>query len=72
MLIIVTSSPRVAPGLLTHRAWEVLRAHPVLEAARAEVNRRAEVARGYLSRLPEGPARDALSALCDQVVSRST
>lgn len=30
MLIIVTSSPRVAPGLLTHRAWEVLRAHPVL------------------------------------------
>ena len=49
-----------------------LRAHPVLEQARAEVVRRAEVARGYLSRLPEGPARDALSALCDQVVSRSS
>ncbi|MDO5533242.1 MAG: polyprenyl synthetase family protein [Propionibacteriaceae bacterium] len=48
-----------------------LRAHPVLEQARAEVVRRAEVARGYLSRLPEGPAREALSALCDQVVSRS-
>ncbi len=49
-----------------------LRAHPVLEQARAEVIRRAEVARSYLSRLPEGPARDALSALCDQVVSRSS
>ena len=49
-----------------------LRAHPVLEQARAEVVRRAEVARSYLSRLPEGPARDALSALCDQVVSRSS
>ena len=52
-------------------ALAALRAHPVLEEARAEVERRAEVARGYLSRLPEGPARDALSALCDQVVSRS-
>ncbi len=30
MLIVVTSSPRVAPGLLTHRAWEALRSGPVL------------------------------------------
>ena len=30
MLIVVTSSPRVAPGLLTLRAWEALRANPVL------------------------------------------
>src|SRR5262245_33423552 len=29
-LIIVTTSPRVAPGLLTERAWEVLRTHRVL------------------------------------------
>ena len=49
-----------------------LRAHPVLEQARAEVVRRAEVARSYLSRLPEGPAREALSALCDQVAFRNT
>ena len=52
-------------------ALEALRSHPVLEEARAEVLRRAEVARGHLSRVPEGPAKDALSALCDQVVSRS-
>jgi MazG family protein len=30
VLIVVTSSPRVAPGLLTLRAWEALRANPVL------------------------------------------
>ena len=52
-------------------ALAALRAHPVLEQARNEVLRRAEVARGHLARVPAGPARDALSALCDQVVSRS-
>lgn len=52
-------------------ALALLRAHPVLQAARDEVSRRAEVARGHLAPLPEGPAKDALSALCDQVVTRS-
>ncbi|WP_246227601.1 polyprenyl synthetase family protein [Propioniciclava coleopterorum] len=53
-------------------ALAALRAHRVMDEARAEVGRRAEVARGYLSRLPEGPAREALSALCDQVAFRNT
>ena len=48
-----------------------LRAHPVIERARGEVARRAEVARGHLADLPEGAARDALSELCDTVVTRS-
>lgn len=48
-----------------------LRAHPVIDRAQAEVARRAEVARSHLARLPEGTARDALSGLCDTVVSRS-
>lgn len=48
-----------------------LRAHPVIERARAEISRRAEVARGHLATLPEGVARDALSELCDTVVTRS-
>lgn len=52
-------------------ALEALRAHPALEAARAEVARRAELARSYLAPLPDGPAKEALSALCDQVVTRS-
>jgi XTP/dITP diphosphohydrolase len=29
-LVVVTTSPRVAPGLLSHRAWEALRSGPVL------------------------------------------
>ncbi len=54
------------------RALALLRDHPVLDAARAEIVRRADVARSYLSDLPEGPARRALAALCDAVVTRST
>ena len=49
-----------------------LRAHPVLDQARAEVARRAELARSYLAPLPEGPAKAALAALCDSVVTRSS
>ncbi|WP_460744338.1 polyprenyl synthetase family protein [Mariniluteicoccus endophyticus] len=52
-------------------AIALLRRHPAIEESRAEVRRRAEAARGHLAVLPEGPARDALSALCDQVVTRS-
>lgn len=48
-----------------------LRVHPVMEQARAEIQRRAEVARGYLAVLPDGDAKTALSLLCDQVVDRS-
>ncbi|MBG0814971.1 MazG family protein [Planomonospora sp. ID82291] len=32
-LILVTTSPRVAPGLLSHRAWQVLAAGPVRTAS---------------------------------------
>ncbi|MGI5286831.1 MazG family protein [Nonomuraea polychroma] len=32
-LIVVTTSPRIAPGLLSHQAWQVLRTGPVLTAA---------------------------------------
>lgn len=48
-----------------------LRANPVLDRARAEIVRRAEVARSHLAVLPEGPAKAALDQLCDQVVLRS-
>ncbi|HET9873005.1 MAG TPA: polyprenyl synthetase family protein [Propionibacteriaceae bacterium] len=50
---------------------ELLRAHPCIEQARAEVLRRADVARSKLTSLPAGPARSALEALCDTVVTRS-
>lgn len=51
---------------------KLLRENPVIDEARAEISRRAEVARGHLAPLPDGPAKEALSALCDQVVSRSS
>ncbi len=50
---------------------ELLRRHCSIDQARAEVGRRAEQARTLLEPLPEGPARDALEALCSTVVTRS-
>ncbi|MEA5657008.1 MAG: polyprenyl synthetase family protein [Cutibacterium granulosum] len=54
------------------RALAGLRASHVIDEARAEVQRRADLARGYLAILPAGDARTALETLCDEVVSRSS
>lgn len=54
------------------RALAGLRASHVIDEARAEVQRRADLARGHLAILPEGDARTALETLCDEVVSRSS
>lgn len=53
------------------RAVELLRAHPAIELARAEVRRRAEGARSHLAPLPDGPAKRALAQLCESVVTRT-
>lgn len=67
---------RIETGLADDAAVdEVLRAlrvNPVIETARAEIMRRAELARSYLAPLPGGPARDALNQLCDEVMTRSS
>ena len=47
-----------------------LRAHPVIEQARVEVRRRADKARDHLASLPEGPAKQALLDVCDDLVNR--
>jgi heptaprenyl diphosphate synthase len=52
-------------------ALELLRAHSGLDEARAFVQARADEARSQLAPLPDIPARAALEALCDLVVSRS-
>ncbi len=52
-------------------ALALLRSHPAIESARAEANRWADSARGELTSLPEGAARDVLELLCDYVVSRT-
>ncbi len=49
----------------------LLRAHPAIDEARAEVRRRAERARSVLDGLPAGEARAALEELCDSVVTRT-
>ncbi|MGA4669413.1 polyprenyl synthetase family protein [Propionibacteriaceae bacterium Y1923] len=49
---------------------ERLRAHPVIDQARDEVRRRAEVARGHLAGLPEGNAKRALLKACDDIATR--
>jgi heptaprenyl diphosphate synthase len=53
-------------------ALGLMRAHPAMAEARDEILRRAEVARGHLAPLPEGTAKQALAALCDGVISRSS
>ncbi|HAM45537.1 MAG TPA: geranylgeranyl pyrophosphate synthase, partial [Propionibacteriaceae bacterium] len=52
-------------------ALGLLRAHRVMDEAREVIRQRAEVARGHLTPLPNGPAKDALATLCDAVISRS-
>lgn len=54
------------------RALNGLRASHVVAEARAEIQRRADLARAQLEELPAGQARLALTELCDEVVSRSS
>lgn len=54
------------------RALELLRANRIIDEAKAEIHRRAAVARGHLASLPGGPAKDALAELCTRVVTRAS
>ncbi|GAA2410160.1 polyprenyl synthetase family protein [Streptomyces glaucosporus] len=47
------------------------REHPALEEARRDTVRCADEARAILAPLPDCPAKDALSSLCDAVVHRA-
>jgi heptaprenyl diphosphate synthase len=49
----------------------LLRAHPAMESSYAYVQREADAARALLVGLPDIPARGALEALCDAVVTRT-
>lgn len=48
-----------------------LRAHPVMDRAKAEVERRADRARAHLAPLPDGEAKDALLRVCSDLVDRT-
>ena len=52
-------------------ALALLRAHPALEAARAQARGWSSSARDLLVDLPDGPPRDVLALLCDYVVTRT-
>lgn len=49
----------------------LLRAHPAMAKARAELDRWVDRARSDISGLPDIPAKSAFLALCDYVVARS-
>ncbi len=51
-------------------ALELLRKHPAIDEARADVAGRAEAAQRILDPLPDGPAKLALRDLCDGLVTR--
>ena len=61
----------LSDDVLHAEALALLRAHPAMEAARAETRRWAEQARAALGELPESSVRTALSGLCDVVVART-
>jgi heptaprenyl diphosphate synthase len=54
-----------------NEALALLRAHPSLEEARDVVRGYAQKAKAVLEPLPEIPAKEALRALCDVVISRT-
>ena len=52
-------------------ALALLRAHPSMEQAREVVLGYAQKARAVLEPMPDVPAKDAMRALCDVVISRT-
>ena len=48
-----------------------LRIHPVIEKARVEVRRHADLARQHLAPLPEGQVKQLLLQVCEDLVERS-
>jgi heptaprenyl diphosphate synthase len=52
-------------------ALTLLRGHPAMDEARAEISRAADEARALLDKLPDNAAREALAGLCDLVVHRT-
>jgi heptaprenyl diphosphate synthase len=69
-LLELCSAP-ITDDTLHAEALGLLRAHPALARAREDTRRYAEEARDLLAPLPDGPAKAALSMLCELVVERS-
>jgi heptaprenyl diphosphate synthase len=53
-------------------ALALLRAHPAMDAARADLRRWSDIARAEVAGLPDIPARGAFEMMCDFVMGRSS
>jgi len=53
-------------------ALALLRAHPAMDAARADLRRWSDVARAEIAGLPDVPARRAFEVMCDFVMERTS
>ena len=67
---LLSSADLTDPGLHAE-ALALLRAHPGMAAARADMRRWADLARREIEALPASSARAAFEALCDFVVERT-
>jgi heptaprenyl diphosphate synthase len=70
-LVELLSSDLSDPALL-EEALGLLRKHPGMDVARADVRHWANLARTRIAELPAVPARAALAELCDFMVDRTT
>jgi len=64
-------------GLSTRRdvmraSRALLRAHPAMAAAHADLRRWSDAARAEVAGLPSGPARRAFEIMCDFVMERTS
>ncbi len=70
--VLIELLSRPLPDDDEHRnALALIRAHSALDAARAEAQRWAELARTTIAPLPTSPTKEALEALADYVVTRT-
>jgi heptaprenyl diphosphate synthase len=67
---LLASADLTDPGLHAE-ALGLLRAHPAMQEAQADLRRWAAVAREQIAGLPDVPARGAFEGLCDYVVERT-
>jgi heptaprenyl diphosphate synthase len=70
-LVELLSGGGLSDARLHAEALTLLREHPAMDLARADMRRWAEAARSEIMRLPDVPARSAFEALCDFVVGRT-
>lgn len=70
-LVELLSSGKLTDPGLHAEALGLLRAHPAMELARADLREWAGVARQEIMALPDVPARAAFEGLCDFVVERT-